>query len=198
MAVLPNPHNVVALLLAAGLSKRAGPKNKLTAPIPKNKSACPIVRASAKMLLLSSARQIIVVTGYQSKKIQTVLSGLNLTFVHNPNFGSGMARSLATGIGAVPENAAGVIVALGDMPCLSPKTLDALITAFVPTSGKTICVPVQAGKQGNPVLFGRRHFIELTSLNGDRGGKTVVKKTPGAVKEVMVNDPGIHVDFDVV
>ena len=57
---------------------------------------------------------------------------------------------------------------------------------------------MQAGKQGNPVLFGRRHFIKLTSLNGDRGGRTVVKKTPGAVKEVMVNDPGVHVDFDVV
>ena len=64
------------------------------------------------------------------------------------------------------------------------------------TTGRSICLPVQEGRRGNPVLFSRVHFPALSALTGDRGGKAVIRANPGAVKEVAVADPGIHLDFD--
>ena len=194
----PTSRNVAALLLAAGLSKRARPHNKLLEPAPGDPAARMIVRASAETLLASQAHPIIVVTGHQSKEIGDALANLDTTFVHNPNFSSGMAGSLAVGIKAVPETAAGAIVALGDMPNLSPNTLDALITAFAETNGHSICIPNQDGRRGNPVLFGRKYFGKLTDLSGDHGGKVIVEANSDAVLEVVVSDPGIHVDFDTL
>ena len=190
--------NVAGLLLAAGLSKRARPQNKHLAATPGDPAARPMVRASAEILLASEAHPIIIVTGHQSKEIENALTNLDLTFVHNPHFSSGMARSLAIGINAIPETARGAIVALGDMPNLSTSTLDALITAFVKSDEHRICIPNQDGRRGNPVLFGRKHFAELTEISGDQGGKAIVEANSKAVREVIVRDPGVHKDFDTV
>ncbi|MEK9725214.1 MAG: NTP transferase domain-containing protein, partial [Rhodospirillaceae bacterium] len=73
----------------------------------------------------------------------------------------------------------------------------ALIAAAGATAGDAaICVPVQGGWRGNPVLFGRAHFAALTALDGDRGGKAVVQANAGKVIEVAVDDPSIHIDHD--
>ncbi len=194
----PPPINVVALLLAAGLSIRARPYNKLAATMPGDPEARPIVRASAEALLASYANQVIVVTGHQSKKIEYALADLDVIFVHNPDFSSGMSGSLATGVNALPETASAAVVALGDMPSLSSETVNALITAFSPSAGQTICIPIYDERRGNPILFGKRHFAELANLTGDRGGKPVVERNPNAIAEVNVSDPGVHVDFDTL
>lgn len=194
MSDLPPP--VAAVLLAAGLSSRAGPRNKLLVPAPGDPASRPMIQVSAETLLLSRARPVIVVTGHEVPLIAAALEGYDVAFAHNPDFQRGMAGSLAAGIAAVPDAAQAAIVALGDMPNLEPATLDALISAFDPTAGRSICIPVQAGRRGNPVLFGREHFAELRQLNGDRGGKAVVQSNPAAVVNVPVDDPGIHLDFD--
>ena len=198
LSALPKSHNVAALLMAAGLSKRARPHNKLLAPAPDDPAARLMVRASAETLLASRAHPIIVVTGYQSKEIEDALVNLKITFAHNPDFSSGMGRSIAAGINAIPNSVIGAIVALGDMPSLSPNTLDAMITAFGKSTAHSICIPNQDGRRGNPVLFGRKHFAELTELSGDQGGKAIVEANSNAVIEEIVSDPGVHKDFDTV
>jgi molybdenum cofactor cytidylyltransferase len=82
------------------------------------------------------------------------------------------------------------------MPKLETATVDALIDTFDDTVGRSICLPVQEGRRGNPVLFSHTHFSSLSTLTGDRGGKAVVQANPDAVTEVAVADPGIHLDFD--
>lgn len=198
LAVPPNSHHIVALLLAAGLSTRARPRNKLLAPVPNGAKACPIVRASAEALIASYAEPVIVVTGFQSSAIKHALADVDVTFTYNHDFKAGMAGSLATGINAIPPAAEAAIVALGDMPNLLPETVNSLIAAFAPSIGRTICIPVQENRRGNPILFGRDHFAELSDLSGDRGGKAVVEKNSASIAEVFVDDPGIHLDFDTV
>ena len=90
----------------------------------------------------------------------------------------------------------GAIIALGDMPQVSTATINVLIATFLGSEDKTICVPVHEGRRGNPVLFSRVHFAELTELVGDTGGKVILDANSNAVTEVIVNDPGIHLDFD--
>jgi len=187
---------IVAILLAAGLSTRASPRNKLLVATPGDTTAQPMVRRSAKTLLTSRARSVIVVTGHEAPEVEAALDGLDVTFVHNPDYADGMASSLAVGIAALPEGVSGALIALGDMPKLETATVDALINTFDVAVGRSIYLPVQEGRRGNPVLFNQTHFSSLSALTGDRGGKVVVQANPDAVTEVAVADPGIHLDFD--
>jgi molybdenum cofactor cytidylyltransferase len=65
-------------------------------------------------VLRSRARPIIVVTGHQRERVEAALAGLPVDFVHNPKFADGLGTSLKTGVAAVPAQADGVIVCLGD------------------------------------------------------------------------------------
>ncbi len=187
---------IAAVLLAAGLSTRSRPRNKLLVPPPGDDTACPMVRRSAETLLTSRARSVIVITGHEATEVEAALDGLDLTLVHNPDYTDGMASSIAVGIAALPDNVSGALIALADMPKLKTATVDALIDTFRGPVRRSICLPVHEGKRGNPVIFGRAYFPALSALTGDRGGKTVVQANPDAVAEVAVADPGIHLDFD--
>ena len=123
----------------------------------------------------SRAQSVIVVTGHEPTKVRAALNGLNVTFVHNPDYSDGMAGSLAAGVSALPDHVSGVLIALGDMPKLQITTVNALIETFDDAAGRSICIPIQEGRRGNPVLFGRTHFPSLSVLTGDHGGKSVVR-----------------------
>lgn len=187
---------IAAVLLTAGLSTRASPRNKLLVAIPGDDPARPMVRRSAEILLNSRAQSVTVVTGHEADNVQAALDGLDVTFIHNPDYTMGMASSLAVGIKALPDSVSGALIALGDMPKIETATVDTLINALDDTIGRSICLPVQDGRRGNPVLFSRIHFPALSVLTGDRGGKALIQANPDAVNEVAVADPGIHLDFD--
>jgi molybdenum cofactor cytidylyltransferase len=82
------------------------------------------------------------------------------------------------------------------MPDIRPSTLDAIIDVFVSSGSQGICIPINNGNRGNLVLFGRGFFDELSDINGDRGGKAVLNSHDGDVTEVLVDDPGIHMDHN--
>ena len=90
------------------------------------------------------------------------------------------------GIAAVSSDAAGAVVCLGDMPLIDAKLLDRLIAAFDPDRGALIAVPVSEGRRGNPVLWSRRFFDELLTLDGDTGARHLIAKHAEAVAEVPV------------
>ena len=99
-----------------------------------------------------------------------------MTFVHNPDFADGLAGSVKAGIAAVPDNADGAMVCLGDMPLIDAQLIDRLIEAFAPDRGNLIVVPVSDGRRGNPVLWSRRFFNELMTLDGDIGARHLIAK----------------------
>lgn len=183
---------VAAVLLAAGMSTRAGPTNKLLHEV----DGVPMVRRTAQVLLASRARPIVAVTGHQREAVAAALAGLDVETAHNSDYAMGMAGSLRRGLAALPETATGALVCLADMPDVAPATLDALIDAFDPAAGRAICVPVQDGRRGNPVLFARAQFPALMAIDGDRGGKAVLTAHKEMLADVPVDDPGIHIDHD--
>mgnify|MGYP003694652553 FL=1 len=110
-----------------------------------------------------------------------------MKFVRNPDFAGGLASSVKAGISAVPDNADGAVVCLGDMPLISAKLIDRLIETFAPDRGHLIAVPVSDGRRGNPVLWSRRFFRELMTLDGDVGARHLIAKHAEAVAEVPVD-----------
>ncbi len=110
-----------------------------------------------------------------------------MTFVHNPDFADGLSTSLKTGIAAVPAEADGAIVCLGDMPQVSAALIDSLIAAFDPERGALVVIPTIEGKRGNPVLWSRRFFPDLAAVEGDVGARHLIGGYAEAVAEVPVD-----------
>jgi molybdenum cofactor cytidylyltransferase len=186
------PRRIAAVLLAAGRSTRMGGPNKLLAEIARR----PLVRIAAEEALKSRAKPVIVVDGHQRDQVEKVLAGLPLAVVHNPDFADGLGTSLKAGIAAVPADADGAIVLLGDMPQVDAGLIDRLIAAFDPDRGVLVVVPTFEGKRGNPVLWSRRFFPDLMAIEGDVGARHLIGRYGEAVVEVPVAGKSALVDVD--
>jgi len=191
-ATVPHEKRIAAVVLAAGRSTRMGGPNKLLAEI----AGRPLVRIAAEAALASRADPVIVVSGHQHAEIQKALSGLSVRLVHNPDFVLGLGTSLKTGIAAVPAEADGAIVCLGDMPRIDADLINRLIAAFDPDRGALVVVPTFEGKRGNPVLWSRRFFPELMAIEGDVGARNLIARYGEAVIEVPVSGKGAFTDVD--
>jgi molybdenum cofactor cytidylyltransferase len=183
---------VAAVILAAGRSTRMGGPNKLLAELSGKK----LVRIVAEQALASKAIEVIVVTGHQADLVEQALVGLKVKFVRNPDFAGGLASSVKSGISAVADIADGAVVCLGDMPLIDAALIDRLIEAFAPDRGHLITVPVAEGRRGNPVLWSRRFFRELMTLDGDAGARHLITKHAEAVSEVPVEGDSAFLDID--
>ncbi len=183
---------VAAVILAAGRSTRMGAVNKLLAEI----GGKSLVRIAAEQALASHASPVIVVTGHERERVAAALDGMPVRLAHNPDFAAGLGTSLRTGIAAVPENADGAIVCLGDMPQVDAPLIDRLIAAFDPARGALVVVPTIAGKRGNPVVWARRFFQDLTAIGGDIGARHLIGSYAEAVVEVPVAGGAALTDID--
>jgi len=188
----PQGPRIGALLLAAGQSRRMGGPNKLLAAI----DGTPMVAHVARRLLASRARPIVAVLGNQADTVDIALGKLPVKRVRNPEFAAGLSTSLKRGIAALPSDLDGVIVCLGDMPLISGRHLERLIAAFNPLEGRAIIVPTRRGKRGNPVLWSRQFFPEMTGLAGDVGAKHLIGEHAEFVAEVEMDDAAVLVDID--
>jgi molybdenum cofactor cytidylyltransferase len=184
--------NVAAIILAAGRSTRMGGPNKLLAELDGKK----LVRIAAEQALASKASDVVVVTGHQADLVEKALEGLKVRFVRNPDFAGGLASSVKAGIAAVSEHADGAVICLGDMPLIDAHLIDRLIETFAPDRGNLIVVPAADGRRGNPVLWSRRFFKELMTLDGDIGARHLIAKHAEAVAEVPVEGKSAFLDID--
>jgi molybdenum cofactor cytidylyltransferase len=188
----PKAPRTAAVVLAAGQGTRMGGANKLASDL----DGEPLLRRVVSSALDSSLRPVVVVTGHEPEKARAVLHGLDVTFVHNPDYAEGISTSLAAGIKALPEDVAAAAVLLGDMPRVSSELTDRLASALNPEAGGLIAVPVREGRRGNPVVWSRRFFPELTTLEGDVGARHLIAANAEAVVEVPVDEDGAFIDVD--
>jgi molybdenum cofactor cytidylyltransferase len=183
---------IAAIVLGAGRSSRMGGPNKLLAEI----GGKPLVRIVVEAALASRARPVIVVTGHQRERVEAALADLPVSFAHNPHFAEGLGTSLRTGIAALPADVDGAIVCLGDMPQVDAGLIDRLIGALDPDQGALVAVPTIDGKRGNPVVWSRRFFPDLMTVEGDVGARYLIGRYPEAVAEVPVSGSAALTDVD--
>lgn len=65
--------------------------------------------------------------------------------------------------------------AVADQPYLTRESLENMVETWE-VSKKGILVSENAGRMGNPVIFAYKYYEELKKLEGDVGGKCVLKK----------------------
>lgn len=183
--------SVAGLILAAGTSSRFGPENKLLIEI----GDIPVVKRSAQTLVESQIDPVFAVIGHDSERIKHILADLPINVIQNPKYEQGQATSVAAGVQAVPDDGDAVIIALGDMPFVSPRTINRLIATYRSRS-KMVLAAAYGGKRGNPVLFDARFFDDLTRISGDRGGRRILLEADHSAL-VETGDPGVVKDIDV-
>jgi molybdenum cofactor cytidylyltransferase len=191
---VPSPAALVkvhAVVLAAGRSSRMGGPNKLMAHF----SGKPLIRRTVERVLASKVSGVAVVTGHQAARIREALEGLDIGIAHNPDFATGLAGSLKTGVAALPEEAAGALIVLGDMPGVSPADLGRLVAAFQKSHGQAIVRATHDGKRGNPVLLPRALFGAVAQLEGDTGARHLVEAGLMPVVDVEIGE-GAAIDVD--
>jgi len=184
---------IAAVVLAAGRSRRMAPHNKLLVTDQAGKS---MIARVVDNVLSSGARPILVVIGHQSENIESALAGKPVHFIHATDYADGLAASLKAGIAAVPEDCAAAIVCLGDMPLVTGRMIDRLLSAYDPEEGRQIVLPTFRGKQGNPMLWDRRFFPEILQITGDSGARFLTGKYAEVLAEIEMGDDAVLRDFD--
>lgn len=195
---MPRVPPVVGVLLAAGLGRRYDPSGvrlKLLDAAPHGPHAgMPIAVAALRNLRAAMAEVLVVVRPADSaaqRELRQLLTAEGAPLVPCPEADAGMGHSLACGVRA-RRDAAGWVIALADMPAVSPATIVAVRDAIA--SGHAAAAPMHRGQRGHPVGFGRACLDALLSLLGDTGARSVL-----AVHEpllVEVDDPGCLLDID--
>jgi molybdenum cofactor cytidylyltransferase len=175
------------------ISSRPAPReHKMLADVQGQK----LIVATVSQILKSSVEEVVVVTGHGGDAVAAALAGLRVRIVHNEDFALGLSSSLRAGLNAVSSMADAVVICLGDMPLVGPDVVDRLIAGFSPADNRTVVVPTCEGQMGNPVLWGRDHFMALMGLEGDRGARGLIERNKDSVVEVDVGTRAVLIDAD--
>lgn len=175
------------ILLAAGNSRRFN-GNKLLATY-KDK---PIYMHIVEKVIKLDFNKIICVTQYE--EIKEALIDTNVNIVMNDNSNLGISTSIKLGINFDKE-ADGYMFMVCDQPFITLDTLNKLIDTFI--NGDKGIVSVGCGNTiGNPVIFLKKYINELLLLEGDNGGKRILKGHLNDLKVVNIDNNIELIDID--
>ena len=182
---------VAGVLLAAGTSSRFGGTNKLLADL----DGEPLVRRAARTLAAADLDPLVAVVGHEAARVRDALSGLGFAVVENPDYAAGQATSVRAAVGALDgDRGDAAVFALGDMPAVAPDTVRALVAAHR-AGHRTALAAAHEGERGNPVLFDAVHFTALAGVEGDVGGRAILRSGEDSAL-VETGDPGVRRDVD--
>jgi CTP:molybdopterin cytidylyltransferase MocA len=115
------------------------------------------------------------------------------TFVHNPDWESGMASSLRAGLAEATGEAA--VVALVDQPGITSEAVTRLIDSHRPGFAS---VATFKGEMRTPVLFDRALWGEVAaSVTGDAGARYWLRRNLPRVIPVACDDVADPSDLDL-
>ncbi|OPX83731.1 MAG: Nicotine blue oxidoreductase [Pelotomaculum sp. PtaB.Bin104] len=180
---------ITAVILAAGEASRMGvPKQLLSY------QGRPLITHVVYNLLRSQVDEVVVVLGSRAEQVLEVLTGCPVKVVLNCAFATGQSSSLKAGLAVLDHSTQAVLFALGDQPLVDTRTINLVLKRY--QSARGIIAPYFMGKRGNPVLFDRFFFTEISSLSGDVGAREIIRRHPESLVKVDVTDRGVVIDVD--
>ena len=185
---------IMGVILAAGNSTRMGKDNKLL----KNIGDAPLIRNTVIEMLRSDLDNCSIVLGYQSDKVADVIKDLNINLILNPLWKEGQASSLKAAINTLDSTYSDILIMLGDLPGIKSGHINRIIEEHLLTNNRRskITIPSFKGQKGNPVIWGKSFFYDLSNLDGDVGGRTLFSEHPAAINLLEMDDPWVVTDTD--
>jgi len=98
-------HDIAAIILAAGRSRRMG---KFKPLLPFGKQT--VIESCVGNLRATGIEEVIIVVGHRADRIQEALNSLPVKFVINPNPDAAMSSSIELGVGAISPAAKAVLI----------------------------------------------------------------------------------------
>jgi len=184
---------ISAILLAAGQSKRMINENKLV----KKYKNIPLIKYAVDNVLNSSIDELIIVLGYQKEVIKKIIDeNKKIKFINNPNFESGIASSIKTGLDNLSKETEAFFICLGDMPNVNKEIYNQLINLSFSNKDKEIFVPYYQERQANPILFSKKIKVKIRRIEGDFGAKKIIADNEKKVFKLLIRDKGVITDFN--
>ncbi|WP_024291363.1 nucleotidyltransferase family protein [Lacrimispora indolis] len=159
------------ILLAAGDSRRFN-GNKLLHEF-NGKPMYQYILEEVEMLPDDLFDRKVVVTQYQ--EIMDCMKDHGYEVVVNMESSLGISHSIHLALKALEEEETDYFFAVCDQPYLKAATIGGLVKGWR-DSGKGIGCLCNMGALGNPAIFSRNYLKELLSLEGDVGGKRIIRK----------------------
>ena len=138
---------VSTVLLAAGLSRRMGARNKLLLPV----NGAPIISHMVSVYSEVSDGEVLVVTGHDAAEVEAALRYSRARCVRNADYQAGQSTSVACGLRHV-EDSELLLIGLGDQPLICARDLRALIAAHKAANPDKISIPRRDSTRGNPIV----------------------------------------------
>lgn len=186
-------NHVVALIMAAGYSRRYGGADKRQERLADGRTLLATTVARTEQAF----SQVRVAIREEDDAFQLGLAA-STPLIRLRQAHLGLGASLAEAVAALGgdcrlNDSKAVAVLLGDMPRIHPATLRALQQQ---ATRDTIWRPRYGGQPGHPVLFGRAFWPELAHLRGETGAKSLIQRHPSHYHTHDVDDAGTLFDID--
>lgn len=160
------------LVMAAGCSSRFG-RNKLEAVV----NGKTLLRHALEAVPAEEFHRVTVVTQYDGAA--ALAESFGFAVVRNDRPQEGLSRTVRLGTEAMADCDA-ILYQVADQPLLEQSTVRRELT-FFRAHPECIVGLAHNGVRGNPCVFPRRFFPELTALEGDTGGNAVIRAHPDAL-----------------
>lgn len=158
--------SVAGVVLAAGAGRRYG--------MPKA-----LVELDGGLLVDRAVRTaaavcdpVLVVLGAQAREVWERADLDGAVVLVNPEWDTGMASSLRTGLDGLrgwPGRIDAALITLVDLPGMTPEALERVAAAAAPDA---LAIATYDGVRGHPVLLGREHWAGVAeTATGDEGAR---------------------------
>lgn len=183
---------ISAVVLAAGMSTRMG-RPKLLLPYGQHT----VIEQVVATLLASLVDEVVVITGHEQARLETLLEHWPVRTVHNPGYSEGeMLSSLQIGLRSVAPISQAALLVLGDMPALDGDVVRQLIQTYRASDGTSVVIPSYRMRAGHPVLIPPCCWQEILDLPEGANPRSVLRGPDTSVIWMEVNSPSVLQDID--
>ncbi len=124
---------------------------------------------------VSSGAPVYVTLPSGASERRATIEVFPVKFVEVDDWEDGMSASIATGVGAIGDDADGVMILPADMPEITGADIGTVIAAFKQAPTGIHRATAVDGTPGHPVVFPDRMFPALMALTGDQGARALLK-----------------------
>ena len=159
---------ISAIIMASGFSRRMG-ENKL---LMKHNDKF-LIEYTLDVIYKFAFKDKVIVTQYE--KVKEIGEKLNFKVVINKHPDKGISESIKLGIKNCDESE-GYIFFVSDQPLLDKNDIEKLINVFKEDTS-FIVIPKYKEHCGNPVIYPKKYKEQILNLQGDKGGKSIIKSS---------------------
>lgn len=185
------PLKIVALILAAGESRRLGKPKQLL-----SYNNTTLLNHVKKQFPADSVDGPFVVLGAFAKEVKLKSALNDVEVIEFDGWKEGMGSSLAYACKQLfsETDYDGILITLADLPKVSQADYQKMISLF--NSPSDIVATLVTDSFGVPALFGSDYFSELMQIRGEKGAKSLLMKYKERITAYANPNAGFDIDTD--